>query len=403
MEASSPIPSPMTSDAALRVTLQGWRDRIRSELFESVVPFWERHSLDREHGGYLDYLDRDGAAFDTKKHAWLQGQELWLWSRLYNEVDARERWLAAANSGARFLTHFAAKTEGRVFSVVTRDGRPVAIDNDARSELTVARGLCEWAVATGDAAARERARRAVDSALKLAAEPERVAAVVLGGATPSSDLAIAVLAVDVLQTSRPLKFGDTDARLATWFERLGLHLRPELDLVLDHVGLDGGVLDGPEGRVVCAGRAIAAARMLFEHAQLTGDERGGQQALAALESALDFGWDSDDGGLYLYLDRDGYSPVQIEWSRKVAWVHGEALGATLAAYAATGAPRWLERYERVADFTLGHFPDTEHGEWFACLDRHNRVIQRFKSGPRKGCFAAGRSLLRCDALLAGLS
>ena len=107
--------------------------------------------------------------------------------------------------------------------------------------------------------------------------------------------------------------------------------------------------------------------------------------------------------IIVYLDRDGYSPVQIEWSRKVAWVHGEALKATLVAYAATFAPRWLERFERVADFTLGHFPDAEHGEWFACLDRHNRVIQRFKSGPRKGCFAAGRTLLRCDLELAALS
>jgi N-acylglucosamine 2-epimerase len=212
-----------------------------------------------------------------------------------------------------------------------------------------------------------------------------------------------VLAVDVLESARRLGLDNIEPRLARWMARLSLHLRPELDLVLENVGLDGRLLDGPEGRVVCAGRAICAARLLFEHARRSQDETTAAQALIALENALDFGWDSDDGGLYLYLDRDGYSPVQIEWSRKVAWVHGEALKATLVAYAATFAPRWLERFERVADFTLGHFPDAEHGEWFACLDRHNRVIQRFKSGPRKGCFAAGRTLLRCDLELAALS
>lgn len=395
--------SPKTSDAAFRVALQGWRDRIRKELFESVIPFWERYSLDRVHGGYLDHLDRDGAPFDTKKHAWLQAQELWLWSRLHADVEPRESWLAAAVSGARFLEHFSAKQDPRVFSVVTRDGRPVAIDNDAIAELTVARGLCEFARASGDAASRERASKAVDSSLMLAAEPERVQSVVFGGATPASDLQTVVLAVDVLESARRLGLDNIEPRLARWMARLSLHLRPELDLVLENVGLDGRLLDGPEGRVVCAGRAICAARLLFEHARRSQDETTAAQALIALENALDFGWDSDDGGLYLYLDRDGYSPVQIEWSRKVAWVHGEALKATLVAYAATFAPRWLERFERVADFTLGHFPDAEHGEWFACLDRHNRVIQRFKSGPRKGCFAAGRTLLRCDLELAALS
>ncbi len=400
MDVSSTTTGPKTSDAALRVTLQSWRDRVRTELFENVLPFWERFSLDREHGGYLDYLDRDGAPFDTKKHAWLHGQELWLWSRLYSECERRPQWLAAARHGAAFIEHFEAKHDKRVFSVVTRDGRAVAIDNNALSELTLARGLCEFARATGESTALERARKAVDAALTLAAEPERVQSVVFGGATPSSDLQTVVLAVDVLESARALGVGGVDASAERWYARLALHLRPELDLVLEHVGLDGRLLEGPEGRVVCAGRAIMAARLLFERARRTGDEQGAAQALLALENALDFGWDSDDGGLYLYLDRDGYSPVQIEWSRKVAWVHGEALKATLVAYGATSAPRWLERFERAAEFTLGHFPDPEHGEWFACLDRHNRVIQRFKSGPRKGCFAAGRTLLRCERELA---
>lgn len=399
MEASSASQRTRTSDANLRATLQSWRDRIRSELFENVIPFWERYSLDEEHGGYLDHLDRDGAPFDSKKHAWLQAQELWLWSRLHSAVEARDAWRRAADSGAAFLARMAAPSDERLFAVVTRDARPVAIDNDARNELTAARALCEWAVVVGDAASRERARRAVDSSLLLAAEPERIATMRFEGETPFSDLATLVLALDVLASWRALDPADADRRVKDWAARLELHLRPELDLVLEHVGRDGALLDGPEGRLVCAGRAVQAARMLFEHARAAGRETLADQSLAALESALDFGWDSDDGGLYLFLDRDGFSPVQIEWSRKVAWVHGEALTASLTAYAATRSPRWLERFERIADFTLGHFPDSEHGEWFACLDRHNRVIQRFKSGPRKGCFAGGRSLLRCDAML----
>jgi N-acylglucosamine 2-epimerase len=96
------------------------------------------------------------------------------------------------------------------------------------------------------------------------------------------------------------------------------------------------------------------------------------------------------------------SPVQIEWSRKLAWVHSAALLATLSAYAATQSMRWLERFEQVADYTFAHFPDPAHGDWFASLDRRNRVSQRFKSGPRKGGFSTARTLLRCDQLLGDL-
>jgi N-acylglucosamine 2-epimerase len=35
-------------------------DRYERELVESVIPFWESHCVDREHGGFLICLDRDG-------------------------------------------------------------------------------------------------------------------------------------------------------------------------------------------------------------------------------------------------------------------------------------------------------------------------------------------------------
>ena len=34
--------------------------RWKRDLFTNVIPFWEKHSLDREHGGYFTCLDRDG-------------------------------------------------------------------------------------------------------------------------------------------------------------------------------------------------------------------------------------------------------------------------------------------------------------------------------------------------------
>lgn len=391
-----------TSDTTLLVTLQGWRDRVRAELDQRVLPFWLRNSLDGAHGGYFDHLDRDGTPFDSKKHVGLQAQALWVWSRLAADFERRPEWLAAARSGADFLREHARRADGRAWAVLTADGRPVALDAGARNELFLAAAFAEWAVASGEREARELAHELLETALLLAREPERTRGVPLPGAVAASDLDTVVLAIDALQSYERLAPGAVAAHEREWLARANLHVRPELDLVLEHVGLDGALLEGPEGRLVCPGRVLVAARQLFEFANGAHDKRGVEHALTAMENALDFGWDHDDGGLHLYLDRDGFSPVQIEWSRKLAWVHGAALVGTLTAYAATRAPRWLERFEHVADHVFAHFPDATHGEWFASLERMNRVSQRFKAGPRKGGYAVVRALLRCDQLLGEL-
>lgn len=389
----------MTSDATLRTILQGWRDRIHDELFDKVVPFWTTYSIDREFGGYRDHLDRDGAAFDGKKHVGLQSQALWVWSRLCSDVEARPEWLEAARTGAEFLLRHARGPAGRAWAVTTRDGRPAAASNGARDDLLVATALAEWARASGEARALDHARNGLETALDAARGAQETS---LPGAVASSALDTVTLVLDALDSFERAAPGQVAEAIREGHARLALHVRPELDLLLENVAIDGRLLEGPEGRLVCPGRWLVAARQLFEHSARTRNDRGVEQALTAMENALDYGWDGDDGGLYLYLDREGYSPVQIEWSRKLAWVQGAALVATLTAYASTRAPRWLERFEQVADYAFAYFPDAAQGEWFASLDRKNRVSQRFKAGPRKGGYAVARSLLRCEQLLDGL-
>ena len=44
----------------------------RRDLVTNVIPFWEKHSLDREHGGYFTCCDRDGKILDDSKYMWLR-------------------------------------------------------------------------------------------------------------------------------------------------------------------------------------------------------------------------------------------------------------------------------------------------------------------------------------------
>ena len=37
-----------------------WRERVGADLWQNVLPFWMRHSLDQGHGGYSNQLARAG-------------------------------------------------------------------------------------------------------------------------------------------------------------------------------------------------------------------------------------------------------------------------------------------------------------------------------------------------------
>ena len=81
-------------------------EQYKSELLDSVLPYWLEHSQDKEFGGYYTCLRQDGSVIDTDKFIWLQGREVWLFSMLYNKVEKRQEWLDCAIQGGEFLKKY---------------------------------------------------------------------------------------------------------------------------------------------------------------------------------------------------------------------------------------------------------------------------------------------------------
>src|SRR5512137_2128112 len=106
----------------------------RGTLLEDVIPFWLRHGLDREQGGFLTALDRDGTVIDTDKSVWFQGRGAWMLATLYNTVERREDYLAGARSGVEFLRRHCFAPDGKLYFTVTRDGRPLRMRRYVYSE-----------------------------------------------------------------------------------------------------------------------------------------------------------------------------------------------------------------------------------------------------------------------------
>ncbi|NDB53964.1 MAG: AGE family epimerase/isomerase, partial [Chitinophagaceae bacterium] len=102
-----------------------YADQYLTELTDNILPFWLRYSKDDKHGGYFTCLDRAGEVYDTDKFMWLQGREVWCFSYMYKNLEARPEWLEMAQHGARFMEKYGRDDKGNWYFSLTQDGRPL--------------------------------------------------------------------------------------------------------------------------------------------------------------------------------------------------------------------------------------------------------------------------------------
>ena len=95
------------------------------------------------------------------------------------------------------------------------------------------------------------------------------------------------------------------------------------------------------------------------------------------------------------MDAKGAPPQQLEHDQKLWWVHLEALIALSRAWLLTGREEIGHWLIKVHDYTWGHFPDPDFGEWFGYLNRQGDPHNLAKGGKWKGCFHVPRGLFEC--------
>jgi N-acylglucosamine 2-epimerase len=123
----------------------------RNYLLDNVIPFWINSDLlDRENGGYITSVDRQGKSYNDDKSVWFQGRGLWTFSALCNRYGKCDEWLDAARIGKAFLEDHCVDTDGRMFFQVTREGKPLRKRRYMFSESFYVVGLAEYALATND-------------------------------------------------------------------------------------------------------------------------------------------------------------------------------------------------------------------------------------------------------------
>ena len=386
------------------------RDFYHSFLLDNVVPFWTNSDLiDKVHGGFNSSVDREGKCYNPDKSVWFQGRCLWTFSKLCNTYGINPVWKEAAERGAKFIKEHCIDEDGRMFFVVTKDGKPLRKRRYFFSESFLVVGFAEYYLVSKNKEDLELAEQYFDLMYRLYNHPETDPFKI----TPKENAEVRSLhgnsnpmvLVSSAQTLRRIsgnkeKYDPIINKIINGM--ITLHYKEDLKAVLETVFANGDILDNPTGRTINPGHCIENSWFLMNYAIQTGDEELLKKALNILDWSLERGWDKEYDGIKYFVDLYDRPCEQLEHDMKLWWVHNEALIATILAYKLTKDEKYLDSFMKIHEYSFSHFADKEYGEWYGYLHRDGTVSHTQKGSLWKGPHHLPRCLILVESILNSL-
>ena len=376
-------------------TIENYLETYKTGLLENIIPFWTKHCIDWEDGGFTFCLDRDGTVIDTDKGVWQTGRFTWMILSMYNEVEQKDEWLKIGKHGIDFLEKHCYDENGKMYFIVDKQGDPIRMRRYVFSESFAAIAYAAYYKATGIEVYKEKAKEAFDTFLRYNTEP--------GLIPPKFEekrqmrgMGAPMIGIVTAQELRK-NLGDESytEQISSWISEIEKYfMNHEYKAVMEVVGPNGELIDHFDGRCLNPGHAIEGAWFILQEARLrNNDPELIKLGTTMLDWMWEIGWDKEYGGMLYFRDVKGL-PVQEYWhDMKFWWPHNETVIATLMAYEMTGDEKYAEMHKQVHEWTFKHFPDKEHGEWYGYLHRDGRISVPLKGNIWKGPFHIPRMFL----------
>lgn len=379
------------------------------ELLERVMPFWLEKSQDTINGGYFTCLDRTGEVFDTDKFIWLQGRQVWMFSRLLNDPQIRStisehtaiEWLDCAVQGAEFLLKHGHNGEYEWYFAVEADGKALVEPYNIFSYTFATMAFGQLSLATGDSKYADVARLTFDKILARQANPKDKWSKASPGSRSLKNFALPMILCNLCLEIETLLPKDLVAKTIDncITEVMDNFWRADLGIVVENLTPDNRLSDTFAGRLVNPGHAIEAMWFIMDLGKRLGNEKLIEKATDIAIRMVEYGWDHKYGGILYFMDRLGRPTEQLEHDQKLWWVHIEAMISMIKGYQMTGNQKALEWFERLHNYSWEHFRDAEYPEWWGYLNREGEVLLELKGGKWKGCFHVPRGLYQITQIL----
>jgi N-acylglucosamine 2-epimerase len=374
-------------------------------LLDDVIPFWMRHSVDPQ-GGINTCIRDDGTLISRDRWNWSQWRAVWVFSRLYNQIERRVEWLDTARGIYCFVTSHGPLDNGHWPLLLDSEGNVQKGYESLYVDGFAIYALVEYYKATKESFILQLAIDTFDAAelaFALEVPPPAFPYPIPVGRMPHGLSMLFSLAYHELSQV----CADDRIRIAAISHHrrvMDMFLREDRGLVLEWLTREGSEVPPPEGTAVVPGHAIESMWFQIHFAKDTGDLVVIAKAVQAIRRHLELGWDPEYGGLFLAVDADGNEEVGWKYAdTKIWWPHTEALYATLLAHEFCRETWCLEWHKKIHEYSFSHFPDREHGEWTQKLDRKGNRINDLVGLPVKDPFHLPRALLCCIDVLERLS
>ncbi len=364
----------------------------QTTLFDNCFPFWLKYGWDREKGGIITSLDRDGNIIDTDKGVWQQGRFAWTMGYAYNTLEKRIEWLDALESTLDFITRYCIDRDGRLFFQVTREGLPIRKRRYCFSEVFASLGYGEHYRATGNEESARMARRLFEVYRDHICYPPK-----FYPTRPMKTLSQPMIYLNLCQRLRnSIGLENANAEIdRTILEIERDFIKDDLRCCLETVGINGEIIDHFDGRLLNPGHSIEGSWFIMFEGELRNKPEYIDLGCRMLDYAWERGWDEEYGGIFYY--RDVYNkPVAEYWQdAKHWWPHNETLIAMLLAWYLTRNEKYAERYRKIHNYTYNLFPDRPGLDWFGYFNRDGRIMTDLKGNMYKGCFHVPRQQMVC--------
>jgi len=385
-------------------------EQFKSELLESCVPFWLTHGADKEYGGILNCLDREGRVYSEDKSVWMQGRAGWMFSYIYNHIEKKQEYLDFAKSCIDFASAHCIDTDGRMFFTVTRDGRPLRKRRYWFSETFYIIANAEYFMAAGDEAYLETAKKYFDFVygmyLDPSTDPYKITPKSIDATRSTKGLANSMIMLNVtaiLRDADPENADRYNGIITGLISDIRSFHKPEYKAMFESIDAHDGsvILNSAPCRVINPGHDIECAWFMLEEGIKRDDDELISFSATVFDEAFQRGWDREYGGITYFKDVLGLPVEAYEHDMKLWWPQNETVIASLMLYLHTGEEKYRDIFFKVRDYAFGKFSDREHGgEWLGYLRRDGVPTEpACKGHTYKGPFHVMRMLAKCMVLL----
>jgi N-acylglucosamine 2-epimerase len=391
-----------------------------------LLPFWTNRALDESNGGVYTCFNNEGTELLSRdKYTWSQGRFVWVLSRLASlcnrgvlDEDA-ERCLEHAGKTVRFLRDHAILENGNCAFLLSETGEKKestpgqGFDTSFYADCFVALGFSEYARVAMDAEVLEAALSLYDRVVArlrsgdARSEPYPIPEGYEPHAVPMIMLNTSWELANALRSAGHPRASDLEARGLAYAAEIMKKFCLEDCTIAEMLTKDGSASDTILARHLNPGHALESMWFVMAAAAEADRQDLVRNAVLAIRRAFELGWDTEQGGLLRFVDRDGGAPkgrktghpyerlILETWDTKLWWPHSEALYATLLAAELAQYETLLRLYLMVHTYTFHTFPhpDDGVGEWIQIRDRRGRPVDKLVALPVKDPYHALRSAL----------